>query len=119
MNIKPAQITLNALNDGHTMNELAQHIHDVTAAVRAHGKPGEVKLTIKIAPVSGVAHGLVESPIVMVAEVASKLPKDLPSTLFYVDEDGNPTRNAPERQPEIQFTVHGKVDKTTGEISNG
>jgi hypothetical protein len=105
--IKPAQATLNALNDGHTMNELAQAIHDATSAVRDMNKAAEVVLTIRFEPLKGVSAGLRESPIVAEAEVKMKLPKpDLPQTLFYIDSEGNPTRNAPERQPELGLTVH-------------
>lgn len=105
--IKPAQATLNSLEDGQIMNKLAQAIHDATVSVRDEGKPAEVTLKIRFEPMKEVARGLKEAPIIAEAEVTTKLPKpDLPQTLYYLDEDGNPTRSAPERQPELGLSVH-------------
>lgn len=104
--ILPAQVTLNALRDGHVMNELAQAIHDATCAVRDMNKPAEVTLKITFRPIKGVEQGLRESPISLVSEVDVKLPKpELPTTLFYVDESGNPSRNPGMRQPELGLSV--------------
>lgn len=106
MQIKPAQVTLNALRDGQTMNELAQAIHDATCAMREHNKPASVTLTISFEPMKGISSGLKEAPINVRAEVTTKLPKtEPPTTIMYLDEDNNPTRNAPERQPGLGLTV--------------
>lgn len=106
MQIKPAQITLNALRDGQIMNELAAAIHEATCAVRDHNKPAEITLTIRLKPLKGVSAGLKESPIAAEAEVSTKLPKpDLPTTLFYIDGEGNPTQSAPGRQSGLGLTV--------------
>lgn len=105
--IKPAQATLNALRDGQAMNELAQAIHDATCAVRDFNKPAKVTLTIEFAPLKGGTVGLLELPIIATAEIATKLPKpEADQTIFYVDKDGNPTRNAPEREPDLGLQLH-------------
>lgn len=104
--ILPAQVTLNALRDGHVMNELAQAIHEATCAVRDMGKSAEVHLSITFQPIKGVEQGLREAPISLISEVSIKLPKPpQPTTLFYVDVEGNPTRNPAQRQPELGLSV--------------
>lgn len=104
--IIPAQVTLNALRDGQVMNELAQAIHDATAAMLHHGKAATVTLALSIEPVKGVSAGLRESPFVIRAKVVSKLPEaEPPTTIFYADEDCNPTQNAPARQPTLGLSV--------------
>jgi hypothetical protein len=115
MKITPAQATLNALRGGLTMNELAQAIHDATVAVRQFGKPAEVSLTIRIEPPKGISGGLAESPIFMRAEVEKKLPKlELPITLFYIDDDGNPTQAAPQRQAALGLSIASNQGGSNG-----
>lgn len=88
------------------MNELAQAFHDATVSVRDFNKPAKVTLEITFEPMKGLDQGLKEAPILAIAEVTTKLPKaPLPQTLFYVDDDGNPTRSTPERQPDLGLTV--------------
>lgn len=115
MEIRAAIPTLAELNDGRTMGELAQALHDAANAVKTHNKAAKVKLEITVSPFSNTAQGLIESPIAMVAKVTTKLPEQLPSTLFFVDEQG-PTRNLTSRQS--SFNGIGAVDTATGEIKN-
>lgn len=104
--ILPAQVTLNALRDGQVMNELAQHIHDASCAMLQHGKAASVTLTLTFKPTEGVSQGLKNAPMLVTAEVTSKLPKTPPpDTLMFADADGNPTRQAPAREPELGFHV--------------
>ena len=74
MQVKPAQTTLNALNDGNVMMELAQAIHDAIGAVTAHNKAVTVTLTVTIAPMKKDSR-LAEAPLLFSGEVSSKLPK--------------------------------------------
>lgn len=104
-NIKPAQATLNALREGQVMNELAQAYFEATQAVKEHGKAATVTLTVTFKPLKDVARGLVDPPIVAVADVETKLPKqEPPSTLFYASDEG-PTQQPPERQTGLNLTV--------------
>jgi Ni2+-binding GTPase involved in maturation of urease and hydrogenase len=115
MKVKSAQATLNELRDWRALEELAQHIHDAVAAVRSYGKDAKVILEIVIAPMKGGQEKLVEPPLLFTAEVISKLPKPQPeATLFFTDEDGNPTRTQ-SRQRGLDLTV-AVIDKSTGEI---
>lgn len=114
MKIRPAQATLNDLNNGNVMIALAEAIHEAVAAVKQFGKPGVVSLDITVSTMKD-QNNLVNPPVVMSGEVTSKLPKAPPPlTLFFVDDDGNPTRNQA-REPELNLTM-ASVDKQTGEI---
>jgi len=89
-NIRPAQATLNELRDGTVMNELAVAIHDAMAAVGEHNKAATVNLSITIRPLGTKG---VSGAFEMLADVSTKLPKaEPPSTLFFKDADGNPSR---------------------------
>lgn len=115
--IRPAQATLNALRNGQIMNELAQAFHDAAVAVKHHNKSAKITLEIIVAPVKGTGANLIDHPIVMVAEISTKLPKDdAESTIFFVDEEG-PSRHMSGRQLAIPGV--GVVDQSTGEINRG
>lgn len=112
--IRSAQVTLNALKDGQTMVELAQAFHDACEAVMQYNKAATITLKIEVAPIKSNTPGLKEMPIVMIPEVSTKLPKELPVTVFYVDDEG-PTQHMSARQTSIPGV--GLVDKTTGEVN--
>lgn len=104
MQIAPAQTTLNALGDGHVMAELAQAIYDAVGAVNAHNKAATVTLTVTIAPMKRDSK-LREMPLLFSGEISSKLPRqDAEQTLFYIDEEGNPTRTQT-RQPDLPLSI--------------
>lgn len=106
MNIRPAQAILNELQDGQALNQLAYAFHDAIAAVREHGKPATVTLQITVGTLEG-QHNLIEPPIIMTADIVSKLPKAKPpATIFFVDQDGNATRNQT-RQQDLGLTIAG------------
>jgi len=107
MKIRSAQAILNEIEDGNALEQLAQAFHDAIAAVREHGKPATVNLRITVGTLGEGQHKLVEPPIIMQAEVTTKLPKATPpATIFFVDHDGNATRNLT-RQQEINLAVAG------------
>ena len=115
MKIRPAQATLNELNNGHTMEHLATAIHDGIAAAKQFGKPATVTLTITIGTMKD-QHRLVNPPMVMAGEIATKFPKaEPPQTVFFIDEDGNATREQT-REPELPLSI-ASVNKETGEIN--
>lgn len=96
--IRPALDTLRELRAGEVMDELAVHIHRALAAVSEHGKPAEIALTIKVKPLGTKG---VSDAVEFVAEVSSKLPRaEPPSTLFFVDASGNPSRRQ-DRQSDL------------------
>lgn len=100
-NIRPAVATLNELQGGRIMEQLALHIHDVADAVRALNKGGKVTLTIEIAPWDE-KQSLIEAPLKFTAEVTSKQPKPTaPTDLFYLDDEGRPSKQPPKRQADL------------------
>lgn len=107
--IIPAIVTLNALRDGHVMNELTDALHEATMAVEAHGKPATVTLTITIKQIGTQG---VSDAMEVIGEVGSKLPKPaLPTTLFFVNGDGNlsRTREKQEQLPGIAGVVRSSA----------
>lgn len=116
MKIRPAIDTLRALKDGVTIDRLAFEINSACNAVTQLGKPAEVTLKIRIRPYSGKGTKLKEPPILMDAEITTKLPKpDSEATIFFVDDDGNPVQTPPRKDPELDLHIAG----TNGERSNG
>jgi hypothetical protein len=113
MQVKPAQSTLNALSDGHVMAELAQAIHEAIGAVNAQNKAATVTLTVTIAPMKKDAK-LIDSPLLISGEVSTKLPRpDAAQTLFYVDDEGNPTRTQT-RQPDLALSISKGQEQNNG-----
>lgn len=82
---------------GGTHDELTYGLHDLIAAVKDHGKAGTLTLKISVAPV-----GKGDERQVMVTDaVTLKAPEGKrPTSIFFVDSDGNLTRKDP-RQPEL------------------
>lgn len=78
--------------NGRTHNELSEALHHLIAAVQETGKGGRVQLTVDIKPLSkGDGHTLTVTDT-----VAVKMPKsERPQSVFFVDSDGNLTRNDP------------------------
>lgn len=105
-NARSATAILSEIRDGGLVIEISEAIKIAVAAVREHGKPATVSVDLTIAPLRKGAEKLVEAPIVFTAEVATKLPKPEPeSTLFFVDDAGNPSRNPGERQPTLGLSI--------------
>lgn len=94
------------LRDGMVVAELSQAIHDATAAVREHGKKAVVTLDLTVATLRAGAEKLVEAPLVITAEVSSKLPQPDPeATIFFVDVDGNVSRIPESKQKDLGLKI--------------
>lgn len=107
-NIRSATSILTEIREGRAVVELGDEIHNAIAAVREHGKPAKVTLELTIAPLRNGAEKLVEAPLAFTAEISSKLPTPDPEkTLFFVDGEGNATRNPSERQQDLGLRVAG------------
>ncbi len=105
MKIRPAQAILNEIRDGEAMIELAQAFHDAIANVREHGKPATISVTISVGTLGESQHKLVEPPIIIKAKVQTKLfEPEPPATVFFVDQDGNATRNQT-RQENLNLSI--------------
>lgn len=90
--IRPFADVLQELQGGRTHNDLSEALHDLTTAVREHGKAGSIQLTIKIDPVSK-GDG---TTVTVTSTVASKTPKAEPKkSIFFLSDDGNLQRDDP------------------------
>lgn len=102
-NIRSATAILIELREGQVVTELSGAIHDALAAVREHNKAADVVLHINIKPLTDTR--ISDPAITMTARVETKLPKEVPpATIFFVNDDGNPTRTA-ERPRQQSFAV--------------
>lgn len=109
MKIRSAIAILNEVEEGAALERMAAAFHDAIAAVREYGKKATVNLAITIDTLGENQHKLVEPPVVMTAEVTTKLPKPPPpATVFFVDAEGNPSRNQTKQQ-ELALTIAAKT----------
>lgn len=85
---------------GRTAEELSAEFHTLLDAVRAHGKKGQLVVTFLVEPPT---NGVESAPLPIGVESAVKLPKPTPpKDLYFLDDNGNPSRNDP-RQLAIEF----------------
>jgi hypothetical protein len=86
--------------NGRTAEDLSTEFHQLLEAVRAHGKKGELRITLVVDP---PANGVDSAPMPIGVESAVKAPKPTPvKSLYFLDDDGNPVREDP-RQMAIEF----------------
>lgn len=106
MQVRSSLQILSEVRDGQVAAELSNAIHDATAAVKEFGKKATVTVELTIAPLRGGAEKLVEAPLIMTAEVSSKLPQAEPeATIFFVDAGGNMTRVPSSKQPDLGLKI--------------
>lgn len=86
--------------NGRTEEELSSEFHTLLEAVRAHGKKGQLVITIVVEP---PANGVESAPLPIGVESAVKAPKPTPvKSLYFLDNDGLPVREDP-RQLAMDF----------------
>ncbi|MBX7464903.1 hypothetical protein K1Y80_02250 [Streptomyces sp. MAG02] len=86
--------------NGRTSEELSADFHTLLEAVRAHGKKGQLVITIVVDPPTS---GVDSAPMPIGVESAVKAPKPTPvKSLYFLDHDGNPVREDP-RQLAMDF----------------
>ncbi|MFF5972256.1 hypothetical protein ACFY7C_12125 [Streptomyces sp. NPDC012769] len=86
--------------NGRTDEELSREFHQLLDAVRAHGKKGQMTITIVVDP---PANGVDSAPMPIGVESTVKAPKPTPvKSLYFLDDDGQPVREDP-RQLAMDF----------------
>ncbi len=81
---------------GRVHTDATTELHQLVAAVAQHGKKGTLSVIITVEPSRGRVDG---DPVSIAATTVLKAPKGLtPSVPYYLDGEGNPSRNDP-RQP--------------------
>jgi hypothetical protein len=89
--IRPFAAILNDIRAGQVADDAAQAMQELVAAVREHGKKGEIVLKIVVEPMKGNEDALAVS-----GDVTLKAPKAAPkAAIFFADPDGNLLRDDP------------------------
>lgn len=90
--IRPFAAFLRELQKGRVHEELSTQLHDLVAAVQDTGKSGTLTLTLKVEKQKNTDMLLIGD------DVKTKLPQfDRASSLWFVDGDGNVSRDNPDQ----------------------
>jgi hypothetical protein len=90
--IRPFADVLLEMQSGLVHGDLTTRLHELTTAVREHGKGGAISLTIKVEPVTKGDGGTVT----VSGAIAAKIPRSEPKkSIFFLAEDGNLSRDDP------------------------
>ncbi|MBO3751577.1 hypothetical protein J5X84_36355 [Streptosporangiaceae bacterium NEAU-GS5] len=92
--VRPFAAVFQELDKGRIHNEASRLLHELVEAVVAHGKKGAMTLRIEVAP---LAPGDT-STLTVKAQVDSRPPVNPPTSVFFVDDTGNLTRQNPWQQ---------------------
>lgn len=112
--IRPFADFLVELRRGKVHAELGEALHNLIAAVEDTGKPGQFALVIKVSKQKKTGMLCIDDG------VSTKLPaRERDSSLWYVDDHGNPTRRDP---TQLEFEGIRVIQPTpkpvTGEAKN-
>lgn len=78
---------------GRSHEQISDELHDLLAAVAEHGKKGALTITVTVEPPKGHVDG---GPLAIGIDSSIKAPKaSAPPAIYFVDADGNATRNDP------------------------
>lgn len=102
--VRPFADVLRELSKGRVHEDAAAKLQEVILAVADTGKAGS--LTLKVAP--DKADGMVR----VSADLKTKIPQLDRESLFYVDSDGNLSRDDP-RQPHLPMQLVTEREATT------
>lgn len=104
MTVRPFSDTLRDLRYGETLDELSEALNALVAQCMASGKPGELRLTLKLKPSTSGAMEITD----VVTLTPPKPTRG--SSLFFATPENNLTRNNP-RQTDLDLrtvdTGHG------------
>lgn len=106
--IRPFADFLREVNKGSVHDELSKALHDLIAKVREVRKPGKVTLVLKVDWMKST--GMLQ----ITDDVKVELPKfDRKASLWFVDRNGNVTRNDPNQ---LTFSTMQSVPDVSGLI---
>jgi hypothetical protein len=78
---------------GRSHEQISAEMHELLGAVAEHGKKGSLTVTVSVEPSKGHIDG---APLTIGIDSALKAPRaSAPPAIYFVDGDGNPTRNDP------------------------
>ncbi len=85
---------------GRAHEEISAELHHLIAAVTEHGKKGTLAIVVTVEPPRGHIDG---GPLAIAIDSVLKAPKaSAPPAIYFVDAEGNATRNDP-RQIALDF----------------
>lgn len=90
------------LNRGNTNAALTAHLEELLQSVKAHGRPGKLKITLHVAPTRN-SSGADTINVVCDSQLALPKPQQ-PADFFFLTDAGEPTRQHP-LQHELQLPV--------------
>lgn len=108
--VKPFATTLQEIGSGVLAARLSEQLQELTNAVVTTGKKGTLTVQLTVAPLKP---GNVKN-LVTTAKTVLKAPEDdseSPSSVFFVDGDGNLTRDDPQ-QPTLPLRGLDKKERT-------
>ena len=98
---------------GEAHEAVSNEFHELLAAVNEHGKKGTLAVTVTVEPPKG---GMDGAPVAISIDSVLKAPKaTAPPSIYFVDDDGNATRNDPRQT--AAFDVRD-LPTTTPEIKD-
>lgn len=105
----PVAAFLGSHLNGRTDEELSTEFHQLLDAVRAHGKKGQMTITIVVDP---PANGVESAPMPIGVESTVKAPKPTPvKSLYFLNDDGQPVREDPRQMaPGVYRTADGTTE---------
>lgn len=100
--MKPFNLFITDLNGGETNAALSAHLAELMRSVKTHGRPGTLKVSIKVSPATKGSGDI--DKILVGCDSQLSLPKpEQPTDMFFLDEDAEPSRKHP-RQRELQLS---------------
>ena len=114
VHIRPFAQMLTILDHGAAHDEASRSLHDLVSAVRDLGRSGNLTIKIDVQPMKGA-----KDQVILTAQVSTKMPKSDPtSQMFFIDNEGNLTRNDPRQPPITGLTVvEPKPTRLLGDVT--
>lgn len=78
---------------GEAHVQVSSELRELLSAVQEHGRKGSLTLKVTVEPPKGHVDG---QPLLVAVESELKAPRPIaPPSMYFVDDDGRPTRNDP------------------------
>ncbi|MGW6481277.1 hypothetical protein ACWGDS_25850 [Streptomyces sp. NPDC055059] len=78
---------------GEAHAQISGELRELLAAVQEHGRKGSLTIKVSVEPPKGHVDG---APVLVTVESEVKAPRAVaPPAMYFVDDDGRPTRNDP------------------------
>lgn len=108
--VRPFADYLIELEGGKFHTQLSQAMHALNLAVRDNGKKGAIQITLSLEPISKTDSETLKVTPTLVTKTPKPEPK---STIFFVNGDGNLTRDQP---GQLHLPLREVPTPTPGEI---